>query len=155
MAAKRKRGARRRVAKPAAARRRKPAATKRAGAKAGRKKPARRAPARAGRPARDLLGPPPREAMLMHDPREREAASRLRKYTETSPELSGGDPDADWERGASVGEEAVGGTVATPDQNVVDEIGRAVGLPQAPGEALRTSEEILAARDRDRSHQEG
>jgi len=90
----------------------------------------------------------------MHDPRELEAASRLRQYTDTSPELSGGDPDADWERAASVGEEAVGGTVATPDQNVVDEIGRAVGLPQAPDEALRTSEEIIAARDRDRRHQE-
>jgi hypothetical protein len=75
---------------------------------------------------------------------------RLAEHTETGPRLTGGDVDADWERAASVGEEAVGGSVATPDQNVVDDLGRALGVPRAPDEEVRTSAEILAARDRNR-----
>jgi hypothetical protein len=35
--------------------------------------------------------------------------------------LSGGDVDADWARAQSSGDEAVGGSVTTPDQDVVDE----------------------------------
>jgi hypothetical protein len=48
----------------------------------------------------------------------------------------------------------VGGTVETPDQNVVDDLTRAVGVPRAPDEPVRTSEEILAERDRHRWDQE-
>lgn len=62
--------------------------------------------------------------------------------------LTGGDLDADWRRAASSGEEAVGGSVATPDQDVVDEIGEALGVAQAPDVELRTSGEILEERDR-------
>jgi hypothetical protein len=62
--------------------------------------------------------------------------------------LTGGDLDADWERAASSGEEAVGGSVATPDQNVVDGLGQALGVPQAEEAQVRTSEEILRERDR-------
>jgi Family of unknown function (DUF6335) len=54
----------------------------------------------------------------------------------TSPALAGGDV-ADWPRAESAGEEAVGGTVATPDQDVVDEIGRALGVEQAPDAEVR------------------
>src|SRR5262245_56240327 len=64
--------------------------------------------------------------------------------------LTGGDVDADWPRAESSGEEAVGGTVATPDQDVVDEIGRAVGLEQLADAEVRTSGEILHERDRRR-----
>ena len=70
------------------------------------------------------------------------------------PALTGGDVDADWERAASSGEEAVGGSVATPDQDVVDEIGHALGVEQAPDSPVRTSEEILRARDRHYWHLE-
>jgi hypothetical protein len=131
-----------------AARARKP--TRRA-AKPRRRTTTRRRTAKGGR--RDLLGPPPREAMLMRDDREREAEARLREYTGTSPRLSGGDPDADWQRAISVGEEAVGGSVATPDQSVVDELGAALGVPHAPDEPVRMSAEILERRDRKRSRQ--
>jgi hypothetical protein len=72
----------------------------------------------------------------------------------TAPLLSGGDVDADWERAHLSGEEAVGGSVATPDQDVVDEIGRALGVEQAADAEVRTSEEILRARDRFRWHLE-
>jgi uncharacterized protein DUF6335 len=75
---------------------------------------------------------------------------QLAEHTGTSPRLTGGDVDADWERAASVGEEAVGGSVATPDQSVVDDLGRALGVQRAPDEEVRTSAEILAARDRNR-----
>jgi hypothetical protein len=72
----------------------------------------------------------------------------------TGPKLTGGDVDADWQRAASSGEEAVGGSVATPDQDVVDDIGRALGVPQAPDAEVRTSEEILRDRDRHYWHLE-
>lgn len=69
-------------------------------------------------------------------------------HPETSPILTGGDVDADWQRALSSGEEAVGGSVATPDQDVVDELGRALGVEQPSDAEVRTSDEILKARDR-------
>jgi hypothetical protein len=82
--------------------------------------------------------------------RERMAEERLAKLSPATPELTGGDVDADWMRADSVGEEAVGGTVPTPDQDVVDELGEALGVPRAPDEPVRTSQEILEQRDRQR-----
>ena len=102
----------------------------------------------------DLEGPPPREATVIRSDRERHVEEVLREHTSTSPRLSGGDVDADWSRADSAGEEAVGGTVATPDQNVVDELGDALGVPRGPEEAFRTSQEILEGRDRSRWEQE-
>ncbi|MDF5721481.1 MAG: DUF6335 family protein [Rhizonema sp. PD37] len=69
-----------------------------------------------------------------------------REYTDTSPELTGGDVDADWQDADSVGEEAVGGTVATPDQNVTEELEAAVGLEMDDRAFLRTND-ILEQRD--------
>jgi hypothetical protein len=103
-----------------------------------------------------LEGPQPREATVMRSDREREAEEHLAEYGRaTSPRLTGGDVDADWERADSVGEEAVGGTVATPDQNVVDELGAALGVPRGPDEEVRTSQEILEGRDAHRWDEEG
>ena len=61
--------------------------------------------------------------------------------------LAGGDVDADEERAASAGEEAVGGSVATPDKDVVDELGRALGVELPPAAPIVTSEEVLRDRD--------
>jgi hypothetical protein len=72
----------------------------------------------------------------------------LNAYHETGPAVSGGDIDADWQRAESSGEEAAGGSVATPDQDVVDEIGHALGVEQASEAPVRSSEEILEDRDR-------
>ena len=69
--------------------------------------------------------------------------------------LTGGDVDADWQRAWDSGDEAVGGSTATPDQDIVDEIGRALGVEQAPDAEVRTSREILSERDRHRWEQEG
>jgi Family of unknown function (DUF6335) len=79
-----------------------------------------------------------------------DSAVEVRLRHETSPRLSGGDVDADWESAAAVGDEAVGGSTSTPDQDIVDEIGEALGVPQAPDAELRTCGEILAERDRRR-----
>jgi hypothetical protein len=68
--------------------------------------------------------------------------------------LTGGDVDADWKRADSIGDEAVGGSVATPDQDVVDEIGAALGVAQESEAEVTTSEEILRRRDRLRWHLE-
>jgi hypothetical protein len=62
--------------------------------------------------------------------------------------------DADWARAESSGEETVGGSVATPDQDVVDEIGRALGVEQESEAEVTTSDEILRRRDRFRWHLE-
>lgn len=70
----------------------------------------------------------------------------LRDYTSASPDLSAGDVDAAWEQADAVGEEGVGGTVATPDQDIVDELGAAVGLEMDDRAFLRTTE-ILEDRD--------
>ena len=73
---------------------------------------------------------------------------------DVSAVLCGGDVDADWQRAAASGEEAVGGTVPTPDQDVVDEIGHALGVEQASDAPVFTSEEILRARRRHYWHLE-
>jgi hypothetical protein len=49
-----------------------------------------------------------------------------------------------------VGEETPGGSSPTPDQNVVDEIGRAYGLQEEDSGALRSGAEVLTRRDRHR-----
>jgi hypothetical protein len=79
-----------------------------------------------------------------------ELAEALAEQGGTGPVLTGGDVDADWSRAHLSGDEAVAGSVATPDQDVVDEIGRALGVEQAPDAPVQTSEEILRERDRRR-----
>jgi Family of unknown function (DUF6335) len=75
-------------------------------------------------------------------------------HAESGPRLTGGDVDADWQTAYSSGEESIGGSVSTPDQDVVDEIGRALGVEQGADAPVRASDEILRARDRLRWHLE-
>jgi hypothetical protein len=70
------------------------------------------------------------------------------EHHETGPAVSAGDLDADWQRAQSSGEEAAGGSVSTPDQDRVDEIGHALGVEQPSAAPLRSSEEMLEERDR-------
>jgi hypothetical protein len=72
---------------------------------------------------------------------------RLAKNTGSGPALTAGDVDADWESAESVGDEAPGGDNPTPDQDVVDDIGRALGVEYDDDEELQGGAEIL---DRDR-----
>ena len=80
---------------------------------------------------------------------ELEALQERTEYSDTSPVLTGGDVDADWQRAAASGEESVGGTVATPDQDVVDDIGRAVGVQYEDNEELK-GEAKISKRDKHR-----
>ncbi len=61
---------------------------------------------------------------------------RLHRNTSTSPLLAGGDIDAEWEMAESSGEETVGGSASTPDQNVVEELGDGAGVPYQIDEEL-------------------
>ncbi|MEQ1759229.1 MAG: DUF6335 family protein [Vicinamibacterales bacterium] len=65
---------------------------------------------------------------------------RFQSIPGTTPVLSGGDVDARWEDAESGGDETVGGSTATPEQNDVDDIGRALGVTYAAAEELRTGE---------------
>lgn len=74
---------------------------------------------------------------------------RFKEHTETSPAITGGDVDADWESAYSVGDEAPGGDNPTPDQDIVDDIGRAIGVQYEDNEELKGEKKILE-RDRKR-----
>jgi hypothetical protein len=81
-------------------------------------------------------------------------AADVAEHIGTSPRLTGGDVDADWHGAYANGDEAVGGSTATPDQDVVDELGEALGVPQGLDAEVQTSAGILKARDRHRWHLE-
>jgi hypothetical protein len=79
----------------------------------------------------------------------RELREKYDEHTETSPAMTGGDIDADWESAYSVGDEAPGGDNPTPDQDIVDDIGRAVGVQYNDNEELK-GEKKISDRDRHR-----
>ena len=67
-----------------------------------------------------------------------------------SETLRVGDPDVSPLANEYSGEEAPGASTPTPDQNQVDDIGRAYGVQEEDGPVLRSSAEILDKRDRHR-----
>jgi hypothetical protein len=76
-----------------------------------------------------------------------EMKDRISKNTGSGPALTSGDVDADWESAEAVGDEAPGGDNPTPDQDVVDDIGRALGVEYDDDEELQGGAEIV---DRDK-----
>jgi hypothetical protein len=78
-----------------------------------------------------------------------EMREALAEHTETSPRLTGGDVDADWESAFSTGDEAPGGDMPTPDQDIVDEIGASLGVQYNDDEELKAVDKIQE-RDRHR-----
>ena len=68
---------------------------------------------------------------------------QAKQDTTVPPEavVAGGDIDVAWDQ-ADAGEETVGGTTPTPDQDIVDEIGRAVGIEYEDAEPLHTTEKV-------------
>jgi len=162
-AAARKTSGRKRTAKKAAKKTRpvarKAVARKSKARKASRKSVARKAPSldRARRTVQGddiVLATPPssldldRTASAARTGR-REMRERLDKHTETSPAMTAGDVDADWESAYSVGDEAPGGDNPTPDQDVVDDIGKAVGVQYDDNEELK-GEAKITKRDKHR-----
>lgn len=79
----------------------------------------------------------------------KELSDRIKQHTSTGPAITAGDVDANWEDAETVGDEAPGGDNPTPDQDVVDEIGRALGVEYDDDEELKGGDEI-ASRDRHR-----
>lgn len=75
-----------------------------------------------------------------------ELRDTLKKNNSASPRLTAGDVDADWQSAEATGDESPGGDNPTPDQDVVDEIGRALGVEYADDEELQGGAEI-AERD--------
>jgi hypothetical protein len=78
-----------------------------------------------------------------------ELKDKLAKSTSGGAAITAGDVDADWESAEAVGDEAPGGDNPTPDQDVVDDIGRALGVEYEDDEELQGGAEI-ADRDRHR-----
>jgi hypothetical protein len=75
-----------------------------------------------------------------------EAAADHRTMT---PAITGGDVDADVENAYFSGDEAPGGDNPTPDQDIVDDIGKSLGVEYQDNEELRSSDKV-ADRDRHR-----
>ena len=76
-------------------------------------------------------------------------AQHRRAHPESGPGLTGGDIDADWVDAYGSGDEAPGGDNPTPDQDVVEEIGRALGVEYEDAEELKGADKI-GQRDRHR-----
>ena len=81
-------------------------------------------------------------------------AQRTDESNRGDARLKAGDRETSAMGNATVGDEAPGGSVATPDQDRVDDIGRALGVQEADSGELRTTGELLDERDRKRAQQE-
>ncbi len=79
----------------------------------------------------------------------RELAESLEEHKGMTPALTGGDVDADWEEAYFTGDEAPGGDNPTPDQDVVEDIGRSLGVEYQDNEELKSTDKV-AERDKHR-----
>ncbi len=125
---------------------------------------ARRAAHAAGREADSLFtgspgeeGPAPNIPSTLNMHRRASAArtgraemeERRRLHTEASPEVSGGDVDADWVSGEFVGDETPAGDNPTPGMSDVENNGKAMGVDYQDTEELKGAQKI-EERDRHR-----
>jgi hypothetical protein len=161
----RKRAPAKRSAKPATKARR-AAKTKAQPRKTARRRPAARAktpPGGAGKVARldrarrtltDIVQTPPSSL----DMNRRGSAARTgRAEMEQNRQVHGsmtrgitaGDVDVNLEQAYFSGDEAPGGDNPTPDQDIVDDIGKAIGVEYQDNEELRSSDKV-ASRDKHR-----
>ena len=75
---------------------------------------------------------------------------RSSEYTSSNSQIVGGDGDvAAAEQASATGEELVGGSAPTPDQDMVDELGAAAGIEMPDGAILNTTN-MLDRRDENR-----
>ena len=80
-----------------------------------------------------------------------ELAEARADHSSFTPDIAAGDVDVDVEDAYFTGDEAPGGDNPTPDQDVVDEIGKALGVEYEDNEELRASDKVA---DRDKSRWE-
>jgi hypothetical protein len=153
-----------RAATPAGtAARQKPATGARPAARATSRPSKTAAPRRVPRLERDrrllddetLLTPPSSLDMDRHGSAVRTGRAELAEaradHATMTPDIAAGDVDVDVEDAYFTGDEAPGGDNPTPDQDVVDEIGKALGVEYADNEELRASDKVT---DRDKSRWE-
>jgi len=126
-------------------------------AKAPVRKPGHREAPRLNRPRRSLddgVPTPPssldldRHASAARTGRAGAAEQRANRASLT-PSIAAGDADVNVEDAYFTGDEAPGGDNPTPDQDVVDEIGKAIGVEYQDDEELRGSDKV-SARDKHR-----
>jgi hypothetical protein len=70
------------------------------------------------------------------------AESRL-EHKGMSPAITGGDVDVNLENAYFSGDEAPGGDNPTPDQDVVEDIGKALGVEYADNEELKAADKVV------------
>ena len=75
-----------------------------------------------------------------------EMAESMREHQGMSPAITGGDVDVDVEDAYFSGDEAPGGDNPTPDQDVVDDIGQALGVEYQDNEELKAADKVDRAR---------
>ena len=69
--------------------------------------------------------------------------ANIRRHNDMSPAITGGDVDADWENAYFSGDEAPGGDNLTPDQEDVDDMGKALGVEYQDNEELQGSDKVV------------
>ncbi len=89
------------------------------------------------------------EEEIAHAPKDPDLLAQRLRNSAASPADAGGDLDADWEDVNTAGSEAVGGDSPTPDQSIVEENARAMGVSFEDNEELDFLDKI-ERRDRDR-----
>ena len=72
-----------------------------------------------------------------------ELAERRLEHKGMSPAITGGDVDVDLENAYFSGDETPGGDNPTPDQEVVDDIGKALGVEYADNEELKAADKVV------------
>ena len=89
------------------------------------------------------------EEEIAHAPKDPELLAQRLRNTAASPQDAGGDLDADWEDVNDAGSESIGGDSPTPDQSIVEENAKAIGVSFEDNEELDFLNKI-EKRDRDR-----
>jgi hypothetical protein len=90
--------------------------------------------------------PPSSLDMDRHGSAARTGRAELRESMEehhNMTPLTGGDVDANWEQAYFTGDEAPGGDNPTPDQEVVDDIGKALGVEYQDTEELKSTDKVV------------
>jgi hypothetical protein len=94
-----------------------------------------------------LATPPSSLNMNRHGSSARTGRAELdqtrRDHRSLTPAIAGGDVDVDVEDAYFTGEEAPGGDNPTPDQDIVDDIGKALGVEYADNEELKASDKVV------------
>jgi len=79
----------------------------------------------------------------------RKLAERLKNDPLADPTITGGDVDAQWESAQFSGDESAVSSMPTPEQNDVDNLGRAMGVTYNDNEELKAGEKERS-RDKNR-----